>query len=45
MNKSDNKILKEIAVLFLRLGVTSFGGPSTHIGIMQNEIVRKCKWG
>jgi len=44
MNKSDNKILNEIALLFLRLGVTSFGGPAAHIAIMQNEIVKKRNW-
>jgi len=26
MNKSDNKLLKEIAGLFLRLGTIEFGG-------------------
>jgi chromate transporter len=41
MNKSDNMKLKEIALLFLRLGITSFGDPAAHIAIMQNGIVIK----
>ena len=34
----------ELAVLFLRLGFTAFGGPAAHIGIMQNEILRRRRW-
>jgi len=36
--------LKEVALLFLRLGATSFGGPAAYIGIMHHEIVVRRKW-
>ena len=36
--------LKEIAGLFLRIGVFGFGGPAAHIAFMQLEIVEKRKW-
>src|SRR6266508_517264 len=36
--------LAEVAVLFLKLGFTAFGGPAAHIGIMHNEVVVKRKW-
>src|SRR5580692_4066009 len=34
----------EVAVLFLRLGFTAFGGPAAHIAIMENEFVRRRPW-
>ena len=36
--------LIEVAMLFLRLGVTAFGGPAAHIAIMRDEVVKKRKW-
>ena len=36
--------LKQLAVLFLRLGVTAFGGPAAHIAMMQDEVVRRRGW-
>jgi chromate transporter len=36
--------LAELAVLFLRLGFTAFGGPAAHIALMENEIVRRRRW-
>ncbi|WP_437589268.1 chromate efflux transporter [Sorangium sp. So ce1000] len=36
--------LRELAWLFLRLGVTAFGGPAAHIAMMQDEVVRRRKW-
>jgi chromate transporter len=36
--------LAEVAALFLRLGVTAFGGPAAHVAIMRHEIVERRKW-
>jgi chromate transporter len=36
--------LRELAVLFLRLGATAFGGPAAHIAMMRDEVVRRRKW-
>lgn len=36
--------LTEVAVLFLKLGFTAFGGPAAHIAIMHDEIVVRRKW-
>lgn len=33
-----------LARLFLRLGVTSFGGPAAHLALMQEEIVERRGW-
>ena len=40
----DNPSLKAVAGLFLRLGLTAFGGPAAHIAMMQREVVAKRKW-
>jgi len=36
--------LKEVAKLFLKLGIIGFGGPAVHIAMMEEEVVRKRKW-
>jgi chromate transporter len=41
MSKSS---LREVAGVFLRLGITGFGGPAAHIAMMRAEIVTKRKW-
>ncbi len=38
------RMLKEIAVSFLRLGTTAFGGPAAHIAMMEEEFVRRRGW-
>jgi chromate transporter len=42
--KSNNDRLKEVALLFLKIGTTTFGGPAAHIAVMRNEIVQKREW-
>src|SRR5437660_8146093 len=36
--------LAELARLFLRLGLTAFGGPAAHIALMEEEVVRRRGW-
>jgi len=36
--------LGEIALAFLRLGLVAFGGAAAHIGLMEEEFVRRRKW-
>lgn len=41
---SDDKEIKTIARLFLKLGLTAFGGPAAHIAMMRKEVVIERKW-
>jgi chromate transporter len=41
---TNSQSLREIAVSFLRLGTTAFGGPAAHIAMMEEEFVRRRGW-
>ena len=36
--------VREVALLFLKIGAFSFGGPAAYIAIMQREVVRERHW-
>lgn len=36
--------LKEVALVFLKLGFISFGGPAAHTAMMEEEVVNRRKW-
>ena len=36
--------LLDMALLFLRLGTTAFGGPAAHVALMEDEVVRRRRW-
>ncbi len=33
--------LGELARLFLKLGITAFGGPAAHIALMEDQVIRR----
>ncbi|MDY6937085.1 MAG: chromate transporter [Cyanobacteriota bacterium] len=36
--------LKELAIVFFKLGSVAFGGPAAHIGMMEEEVVERRGW-
>lgn len=42
MSKSEK--LKEVALVFFKLGCFAFGGPAAHVAMMEEEVVTKRKW-
>jgi chromate transporter len=36
--------LREVAALFLKLGLVAFGGPAAHIAMFRDEAARRRKW-
>ena len=43
-NNTPSSSLKEVALVFFRLGCFAFGGPAAHIAMMEDEIITKRKW-
>lgn len=42
---ADPRVLRrEVAAVFLRLGLTAFGGPAAHIAAMEDEVVTRRRW-
>jgi len=37
-------LLRELALLYARLGTTAFGGPAAHVALMEEEVVRRRRW-
>jgi chromate transporter len=38
------RLLRELAILYVRLGTTAFGGPAAHVAMMEEEVVRRRGW-
>lgn len=36
--------MREVAAVFLKLGLIGFGGPAAHIALMRDELVRRRNW-
>lgn len=44
LQKIPISILKEVAFVFLKLGILGFSGPAAHIAMMKEEVVERRKW-
>ena len=40
----DDGKLRDLALLFAKLGFVTFGEPAAHIAMMRAEIVRRRRW-
>lgn len=41
---SRRELIGELALLFLKLGTISFGGPAAHLAMMEDEVVQRRRW-
>ena len=41
---THGNLVREVFLVFLRLGLTSFGGPIAHLGYFRTEFVERRKW-
>src|SRR5580765_8785188 len=44
MSMSAERTASEVFAAFLKLGLTSFGGPIAHLGYFRTEFVERRKW-
>ncbi|MEE9393914.1 MAG: chromate efflux transporter [Planctomycetota bacterium] len=44
LNSGRSGSIAEVFSIFLKLGLTSFGGPIAHLGYFRRELVEKRKW-
>jgi len=44
MNTASDRSAWQVFLIFLRLGLTSFGGPVAHLGYFRHEFVERRRW-